>query len=127
MKYIAKLSMNVHAFICLPLNSGGSPKSPVGVCIAGAAGGSGPGSAAISEKCVDGVKDELEELDELGSPGSSGFAVSSLGMYSRSVSLGLGSVVVLRPNLFSGLSSGTVADSDSAGRSLESLNGSSGL
>ena len=80
--------MNVRAFVCLPLNSGGSPKSPVGVCTAGAVGvvgGSGPGSAAISEKCVDGVEDELEELDESGSPGSSGFAVSSLGMYSRSV------------------------------------------
>ena len=63
---------------------------------------------------MDGVEDELEELDE---SGSSGFAVSS----------GLGSVVALRPNSFSGLSSGTVAESVSAGRSLELLNGSSGF
>ena len=126
-KYISKLSMNVRAFVRLPLNSGGSPKSPEGVCTAGAAGGAGgrgPASLAISEKCVEGVEDELEELDESGFPGS-GFAVSSSSeMYSRS---GLGSVVALRPNSLSGLSSGTVADSVSAGRSLESLNGSSGF
>ena len=46
-KYISKLLMNVRAFVRLPLNLGGSPKSPEGVCIAGAAvgaaGGSGPG------------------------------------------------------------------------------------
>jgi hypothetical protein len=44
-----------------------------------------------------------------------------------SIFSGLGSVVALRPNSLSGLSSGTVADSVSAGRSLESLNGSSGF
>ena len=121
-KYISKLSMNVRAFVRLPLNSGGSPRSPEGVCVAGAAGGSGASPAsAISEKCVEGVEDELEELDESGSPGS-GFAVSSSEMYSR-----LGSVVALRPNSLSGLSSGTVVDSVSTGRSLESLNGSSGF
>ena len=66
---------------------------------------------------MEGVEVVLDELDE------SGFPVSSFSeKYSR-----LGSVVALRPNLLSGLSSGTVADSSSAGRSLESLNGSSGF
>ena len=43
-KYISKLSMNVRAFVRLPLNSGGSPRSPVGVgaVTAGGAGGVGP-------------------------------------------------------------------------------------
>ena len=52
MKYISKLSMNVQAFVCLPLNLGGSPRSPVGMCAAGAAGGAGgvgPVVVAISE------------------------------------------------------------------------------
>ena len=54
-KYISKLSMNVRAFIRLPLNSGGSPRSPVGVCTvataggADSAGGVGPVPVAISE------------------------------------------------------------------------------
>ena len=40
-KYISKLSMNVRAFVHLPLNSGGSPRSPDGVCTVDAAGGAG--------------------------------------------------------------------------------------
>ena len=49
MKYISKLSMNVRAFIRLPLNSGGSPRSPVGNGAAGGAGGVGSVVVAISE------------------------------------------------------------------------------
>ena len=47
--------MNVRAFVRLPLNSGGSPRSHVGVYAAGAAGGVGgaggvgPVIVAISE------------------------------------------------------------------------------
>ena len=74
-KYISKLSMNVRAFVRLPLNSGGSPRSPEGVYVVGAAGGAGGvGSVvmvAISEWCVEGVEDELDELDESGFPVSS--------------------------------------------------------
>ena len=66
---------------------------------------------------MEGVEDELEDLDESGFPVS-----SSSEKYSS-----LGSVVALRPNSLSRLSSGTIADSFSAGRSLESLNGSSGF
>ena len=66
-------------------------QGPEGVCTAG---GSSPGASAISEKCVEGDEDELEELNESGSP-DSGFTVSVLGMYSRSVSSRLGSVVAL--------------------------------
>ena len=40
-KYISKLSMNVRAFVRLPLNSGGSPRSPVGPNVVGGAGGAG--------------------------------------------------------------------------------------
>ena len=64
--------MCVRSFVRLPLNSGGSPRSPVGVCAAGAAGGVGSVvMVAISEWCVDGIEDELDELDDSGFPVSS--------------------------------------------------------